>query len=440
MTMQDVRGRKVTVAGLGRFGGGIAVAQWLATQGACVTVTDKEPESKLRDSVQQLENLPITFKLGGHDERDFTSTDFVVASPAIPLNNPYLQAARRAGVPVTTEVKLFVERCPTTILGVTGTKGKSTTTALLGAMLKTRYTSWVGGNLGGSLLLDLPKIEKNHLVVLELSSYMLEHLKTLRWSPRVAVVTMITQDHLEWHGSFNAYVDAKANLLRFQRPDEFAVLPEDNAEALALADQTLGKVVLFGIKGRKRFELTIPGEHNQLNAQAAFAAAQLMGVAWDDAQRAARDFKGLPHRLQLVHESGGVRWYNDSIATIPEAAVAALDCFPRGRVIQIVGGADKHIPMDLMHHALAERAKAVLCVGDTGPTIGGAVSAAAARNNGAVPRVQVHQCGDLSTAVALARAIATSGDVVLLSTGCASYDQFHNFEHRGDVFARLARA
>src|SRR5688500_18046585 len=153
MTQQDVRGRKVTVAGLGRFGGGIADAQWLATQGACVTVTDKEPESKLRDSVKQLENLPITFRLGGHDESDFTSTDFVVASPAIPLNNPFLQAAKKAGVPVTTEVKLFVERCPTTILGVTGTKGKSTTTALLGAMLKTRYTTWVGGNLGGSLLL-----------------------------------------------------------------------------------------------------------------------------------------------------------------------------------------------------------------------------------------------------------------------------------------------
>ena len=432
--MDDVRGKTVTVFGLGRFGGGIAVAKWLVEQGATVRVTDLAPREKLEESVKQLERLPITFRLGSHAIEDFTGVDLVVASPAIPPSNEYLKAAHEKGVPVTTEIRLFVERCPAAaVLGVTGTKGKSTTTALLGEMLKTRYTTWVGGNLGGSLLPELPRIQKDHLVVLELSSYMLEHLGAVKWSPHVGVVTMITQDHLEWHGSFAKYVDAKGNLLRFQRPSDFAILPEHNADALAMADLTPARRVTFGLPGRKRFEFSVlPGEHNQINAQAAWAAAQVMGARWDDAQSAVRDFPGLPHRLELVHEKLGVRYYNDSIATIPEAAIAALDSFPPKRVVQIVGGYDKHLPMDAMCAALSERAKAVLTIGALGPTL-----AKKTRAMGGPATVQ--ECADLETAVHAAREIARPGDVVLLSTGCASYDQFTNFEQRGDRFAELAR-
>jgi UDP-N-acetylmuramoylalanine--D-glutamate ligase len=301
-------------------------------------------------------------------------------------------------------------------------------------MLKTPYKTWVGGNIGVSLLAELPNIRKDDLVVLELSSYMLEHLGAMRWSPHVGIVTMITQDHLEWHGSFANYLNAKGNLLRFQRPDDFAILPEHNAEALAMADLTPGRRVMFGLPGRKRFEFSVlPGEHNQINAQAAFAAAQVMGVTWDDAQRAVRDFPGLPHRLQLVHEHNGVRYYNDSIATIPEAAIAALDSFPSKHVIQIVGGHDKRLPMDAMCAALAQRAKAVLCIGHLGPTLAEKVRAMGSE-------ATVQDCGDLQTAVHTAREIARPRDVVLLSTGCASYDQFTNFQERGDRFAELARA
>ncbi|HEV2296390.1 MAG TPA: UDP-N-acetylmuramoyl-L-alanine--D-glutamate ligase [Tepidisphaeraceae bacterium] len=429
--MEKLSGKRVTVAGLGRFGGNIAASRWLVEQGAHVTVTDMAMAEKLADSVKQLDGLPITWRLGEHREKDFTDADLVVASPAIPTTNRYLQAATQAGVPVTTEIRLVVERCPATIVGVTGTKGKSTTTALLGEMLKTRHTTWVGGNIGGSLLFDLPKMKKTDVVLLELSSYMLEHLGALRWSPHVALVTMITADHLEWHGSFEKYVRAKANILAYQKPTDYAIMPEDNRPALTMADMTQGRVVLFGLKGRRRFELALPGEHNQLNAQGAFAAAQVMGVTWDDAQRAIRDFTGLPHRLQLVHTNDGVRYVNDSIATIPESAVMALDCFPRGRVIQIVGGADKHLDMTLLTAALADRAKAVLTIGRLGPELARQTRAAGAKD--------VAECGDLATAVARAKQIAVQGDVVLLSTGCASYDQFTNFEQRGDTFARLAR-
>lgn len=435
--MTDVRNKRVTVAGLGRFGGGIAVSRWLVEQGAArVLVTDKDPAEKLADSVRQLDGLPLEFALGGHREEDFTAADVVVTSPALPPTNPYLLAAKNAGVPVTTEIRLFVERCPCTILGVTGTKGKSTTSTLLHRMLSARYKTWLGGNLGGSLLADLPRMEKADLVVLELSSYMLWWLGGMRWSPHVGLVTLVTSDHLDWHGDVGAYVDAKRNLLRFQRPDDYAVVNEDDEVARQLADATPGKVVRFGLRDRRPFELKIPGRHNQLNAQGAFAAAGVLGVTWDEAQAAVREVEPLPHRLQLVHEACGVRWVNDSIATVPDAAVAALESFPPRRVIQIVGGYDNAAPVTALCNALAERAKAALCVGPAGKRIAQGLAGAALLRTGACG---VYDCGDLAAAVRTARAAATPGDVVLLSPGGKSFDEFSNFEQRGDAFARLAR-
>jgi UDP-N-acetylmuramoylalanine--D-glutamate ligase len=317
---------------------------------------------------------------------------------------------------------------------VTGTKGKSTTSALLGMMLQCRHRTWVGGNIGGSLLDKLPEIQKTHLVVLELSSYMLEHLRPMRWSPHVAVVTMVSQDHVEWHGSVEAYIDAKKNIVRFQKKDDVAVLCEEQVEAAGFTRDAGGRVVLYGIEGRKLFDLKLGGKHNQLNAQAAFAAADVFGVNWDEAQHAIRDFTGLPHRLQLVHEANGVQFYNDSIATIPEAAVAALESFPAKRVIQIVGGYDKKNPLGAMCAALTRHAKAVMCVGALGPQIARLMGQADIPSAAAV-----YECGDLPTAMKLGKSIAAPGDIVLLSPGCASFDQFTNFEARGDAFIRLAK-
>lgn len=429
-----LKDKRITVAGLGRFGGGIEVARWLVGQGAKVLVTDKESAEKLADSVAKLDGLPIEFRLGEHREADFTSADLVVTSPAIPPTNPYLVAAKNAKVPISTEIRLFIERCPATIVGVTGTKGKSTTSTLLGLMLQTRFNTFVGGNIGGSLLEKLPAMTKSDVVVLELSSYMLEHLRSLGWSPHVALVTMITNDHLEWHGSVDAYIDAKKNLVRFQKSSDFSVLGEDDPVSKSFADATDAKIVWYGVKDRKPFWLKLPGAHNQLNAQAAFAAAAVLGVSWEQAQDAIADFVGLPHRLQLVHEANGVRYFNDSIATIPEAAVAALESFPAKRVIQIVGGYDKKLDLSGMCDALARRAKAALCIGKTGTKISQTIQTIAVPD-----RAQVYDCIELTEAMKIARQIAEPGDVVLLSTGCASYDQFTNFESRGDAFAKLAR-
>ena len=436
MHMTEVRNKRVTVAGLGRFGGGIAVTRWLVEQGAAsVLVTDKDPAEKLADSVRKLDGLPVEFRLGEHRTEDFTAADLVVTSPALPPSNAYLKAALDAGVAVTTEIRLFVERCPCTIVGVTGTKGKSTTSTLLHRMLGARYKAWVGGNLGGSLLADLPRMNATDLVVLELSSYMLWWLGQMRWSPHVGLVTIVTSDHLEWHGTVQDYVDAKRNLLRFQRPDDYAVLNEEDEVGRELARNAAGKVVPYGLANRKPFELKLPGRHNQVNAQGAFAAAQVLGVTWDEAQAAVRDLDPLPHRLQLVHERDGVRWVDDSIATVPDAAIAALESFPPRRVVQIVGGYDNGSPVTALCNALAERAKAALCVGPTGKRI----AAGLAGSSLPAGACGVYDCGDLATAVKTARTVATPGDVVLLSTGCKSYDQFTNFEQRGDAFTRLAR-
>jgi UDP-N-acetylmuramoylalanine--D-glutamate ligase len=427
--MQEVGGKRVTVFGLGRFGGGIAVTRWLVEQGAEVLVADQEAAAKLADSVAQLKDLSVRFRLGDASKDDFSKADLIVASPAIPPHNEFLVAARAADVPITTEIRLFIERCPAEIFGITGTKGKSTTSAMLGAMLAQRFVTHVGGNIGGSLLATLPAMTASDRVVLELSSYMLEHLGAARWSPRVAMVTMLGSDHLEWHGSREAYVAAKKNILRFQRPQDDAVLNGDDPGAAALAIDAVGRVSLYSLSGCRPFSLRVPGRHNQLNAQGAFAAARLAGVTWEQAQAALADFPGLPHRLQLVHESDGVRWYNDSIATIPAAAVAALESFEAGSVIQIIGGKDKHLAIDALVAALNARAKAILCIGATGPMLAGALKG----------ERTVVECGDLPAAVAQARRVAAAGDIVLLSPGYPSYDQFVNFEQRGETFTRLAR-
>ena len=422
--------------GLGRFGGGIAVAKWLVGQGARVLVTDKDSRDSLADSIKQLAGLPIEFRLGEHRHEDFQNTSLVVASPAVPLNNLYLQTARAAGVPITTEIRLFLERCPAKrTLGVTGTKGKSTTTAMLGAMLAKKFRTHVGGNIGRSLLDILPQIAPDDLVLLELSSYMLEHLRPMRWSPHVALITMLAQDHLEWHGSVEAYLSAKAVLIEFQTPTDFAILNQNDHASQSLAQKTSAAVKWFGPTSAPEFILKIPGIHNQINAQGAFAAASCLGITWQEAQSALEEFQALPHRLELVHEENGVRYYNDSIATIPQAAIAALASFPARKVIQIVGGHLKGLSIIEMAKALATRAKAAICIGEKGPEI-----AAEIHRNAGPGALIVHQCSDLPCAIPIAKAIAQPGDIVLLSTGCKSYDQFTNFEQRGETFTRLVRA
>ena len=474
----DLNGKRVTVAGLGHFGGGAAAARWLAAQGADVLVTDTATADSLSESVAALAGVPLRYALGGHRIEDFAQADLIVASPAIPPTSEYLQAARAAGVPITTEIRLFVQRCRAKrIVGITGTKGKSTTTALLGKMLgvlswhgrpahvpshgrparvqggaKRRagkhgqdahatdhgrdahatiapVNVWVGGNLGVSLLDKLDEIQAEDVVVLELSSYMLHYLGEISWSPHVAVVTMVGTDHLAWHGSADAYLEAKRNIVRFQSEKDFAVVAASDKQSRDFGKLTRGTVIPYGKRANlpEAFAPLLPGRHNRDNERAAYAVAKRFGVYPDEAVKAVEDFAGLPHRLQLVHEAGGVRYYDDSIATIPEAAVVALKAFDAGTVHQIVGGFDKGLNLTPLIDALRERAKSALCIGALGPSIAGRVG----------EKATVFET--LEKAIFFAKRQAAAGEVVLLSPGCASYDQFANFQKRGELFSELAK-
>ncbi len=459
--MKDFTGQRVVVMGLGRFGGGVGVTRYLAGRGARVLVTDQLSAVELGESVERLADLKgVSLRLGGHVERDFAEADLVVVNPAVKRGggggeepSAFLRAAVAAGVTLTSEVRLLIEEVGLgegrkRVIGVTGTAGKSTTTAMIGHILRhVGITAHTGGNLGGSLLDQLdqrPGIEPDDVLVLELSSFMLEALRPLEWSPGVAVVANVTPNHLDWHGSFDAYARSKAVLLEHQKEGgDLAVL------GLSVRDR-LGSHVRAGtvawVDDRPGgaevsvSSLAIPGWHNRLNA--AFAVSAVVGVGVEEgvAMEAVRTFAGLPHRLQRVDsgaKGGAVRFINDSKATTPEATRLALDACDEaggGGVHLIVGGYDKGSDLTPLAEEAARRCRGVYTIGATGD----AFAAAAEAVGGGHARVV--RCGTLEVAVREAVTAAAAGDTVLLSPASASWDQFPHFEARGQAFLQCVRS
>ena len=426
-------GKRVTVVGLGRFGGGVGVTRWLCEQGAIVTVSDQADESALADSVAALAGCDVSLHLGAHHDADFVDTDLLVVNPAVPKDSPLIRAAEAAGVPRTSEINLFLQRCPARVVGITGSVGKSTTAVMTGEILSGRITTHVGGNIGGSLLGGLTEIQPDHVVVMELSSFQLEDLPLLGVSPQVAVVTNLQPNHLDRHGSFDAYAAAKKNIFAFQGGQDVLVLNRADAVLAGWAGDAPGKVDWFD-SADEPFELAVPGSHNQANAQAAWAVARQFGIDRADAAVALKAFHGLPHRLELVAERDGVRYVNDSKCTTPAGAMVALEAFDPRRCIIIVGGSDKGASFDELTGALVAGAKGVVAMGETGPAI---IESLKQRREGKPPATR--SAADLASAVEAARQLAESGDVVLLSPACASYDQFANYEQRGEAFVRLVK-
>ena len=434
----DLSGKRVTVMGLGRFGGGVGVTRYLVKQGADVLVTDQLKPDDLTDSLDKLEGLPIDYRLGEHNVSDFTTCDLVVANPAVKPDNRFLRAAEAAKIPITSEIRLLVEALPNRqrIIGVTGTAGKSTTTAMIGHILNQLgpHEAWVGGNIGGSLLDHLEDITPDDWVILELSSFMLHGLREGKWSPHIAVVTNINENHLDWHGSLTAYVADKQVILDYQDPVlDVAVLGPGVA---ALLNARTRQVHLHEAQAKlltTRKTLRLPGDHNRYNATLAVDTAQLVGVPRDQAEQAVVDFPGLPHRLQFVHEHNGVRYYNDSKCTTPEAAGLAIHSFKSDTVHVILGGYDKGSDLTSIDCLAAySRCAGVYTIGATGPVIHAAAKSASRS-------VLAVACGDLDTAVREAISRAKPGQVVLLSPACASWDQFDNYEQRGERFIDLVK-
>ena len=476
----DISGARVTVMGLGRFGGGVGVTRWLVAQGADVLVTDTEPADKLAAPLDQIRDLidrgAVRLALGGHNVSDFTATDLVIANPAVPKpwDNRFLRAAHAANVPITTEIRLVVERLPDwdRTIGVTGSAGKSTTTAMIAHALKPFAKQrgervYMGGNIGGSLLADIDAIKLGDWVVLELSSAMLYWLgagigyaTAPGWSPHVAIITNISANHLDWHAEFNHYADSKRNILRYQPAGRGQYIYVSSTPGSVPDDFVAGRAAETSWPVRDTdpelplIRPAIPGRHNALNAltaarAVAIATAESSGIAKADTRhhseaafaKTAATYPGLPHRLQFVADvplpgGGQARAFNDSKSTTPEATILAVKAFDddrsigANRVHLICGGYDKKIDLTPMVPAIA-RCAGVYAIGTTGPTIAQLVTAAGGR---------ARSVATLDDAVAAAREVLRPGDILLLSPACASWDQFTNFEERGDRFCALVIA
>lgn len=424
--MSELQGQRVTVMGLGRFGGGAGVTRWLVKQGAHVTLTDLAREEELRDSLAQLEDLRdrLTLRLGGHDAADFEDADLIVANPGVkrPWEDPFLKRARERGVAVTTEIELLVDRLPARerVIGITGTAGKSTTSAMIHAGLTGAGVSChFGGNIGGSLLGTT--IDAGDWVVLELSSAQLHWLNG--WSPGIAVVTNFASNHVDWHGSADHYRASKQSMLAHQRAGDRALLGP-GAEDWALAEGVATIPLLDAPAG-----VRTPGRHNARNAGAARSVcASAFGEDSPELCQAIAAFRGLPHRLQLVCELGGVAFYDDSKCTTPEGCAIAIEALGDRRIHLIAGGYDKGVPLGERFGAATRRVHALYAIGE--------MAGAVVKESRASRTVT---CGTLEHAVKEIAVRASAGDAVLLSPACASWDQFTNFVERGNRFVELVR-
>lgn len=440
MDTSTYAGKRVVVMGLGHFGGGIAVSRWLAEQGARVTVTDLANEKKLAEAVTELADLPLTLHLGGHTTSDLDDCDLLVISPAVPKDkSAFVAEALRRRIPISSEMNLFLERCPARrIVGITGSAGKSTTTAMFGAILKAAFPGeagprgWMGGNIGKSLLAELPRMGSEDVVALELSSFQLEDSARLAWSPHLALITNIQPNHLDRHGTFEAYADAKMNIVRFQKgTDSVYVHAADEALAERVkAVGAAGRLVRYDFDPAFAGDLQLPGRHNRMNAAGAIALARGLGI--DDAviREGLASFYGLPHRLEFVGEVDGVRYYNDSKSTTAESTQIALEAFDEP-VVMMVGGRGKGAPFDDLSRRLVEKAKAVVPYGETAPIFAELLGRFSRELNRPIP---VRTAARFDEAMSHARELAQPGDVVVLSPACTSYDLFNNYEERGDAF------
>lgn len=416
--------------------------------GCRVTGCDRTPREKLDEEVLELEKLGATLSVG-EGYLDNVEADVLFRTPGMHPGNPAIQALRQRGAKVTSEMEVFFEVCPCSLIAVTGSDGKTTTTTLVSKMLKASgKTVWLGGNIGTPLLPKCRQMKKDDFAVVELSSFQLMDMER---SPQRALITNLAPNHLDIHKDMQEYVDAKKNIFRFQGADGILVLNADNAitaqfrgngetrffsrkERTNCVWEENGVIYRRGEKLLESKEILIPGTHNIENYMAAIALVE--GLATDDAVRqVARTFGGVEHRIELVRVKDGVRFYNDSIASSPSRTIAGLRSFPE-KVILIAGGYDKHIPYDVLGPEICTHVKKLFLGGATGPKIREAVEDSPEYKPG-FPEIE--DCADFTAAVYAAAKAAREGDVVLMSPASAAFDQFKNFMVRGEYYKKLVK-
>jgi UDP-N-acetylmuramoylalanine--D-glutamate ligase len=446
----ELKGKRVLVVGLGKSGA--ASALFLKDHGARVTVSDTKTEAELAAEIPALLDAGIAVETGGHGERTFREQDLIVVSPGVPVDAPTLQTARSLGSPVIGEIELAARFMRAPMVAITGSNGKTTTTALTGEILKhAGFATEVGGNIGTPAITLVERAVPDGFVVLEVSSFQLETIQAFR--PKVAVVLNLTPDHLDRHRTFEAYVNAKARIFENQQADDVAVLNADDATCVGLAGRTKAQVYWFSRKkevangayvrdGRIFFrdraglheimpasEIRLKGAHNVENALAAISVAAVLGASPDKIREAVGSFKAVEHRIEYVATIGGVEYYNDSKATNVDATIKAVESFS-GNIHLILGGKDKGSDYSALNDLLRQRAKCVYTIGAAAAKIESQIKDAA----------EIVPAGTLEKAIRKAAAVAQPGDVVLLAPACASFDQFQSYEHRGRVFKETVRA
>ncbi|MGE5726789.1 MAG: UDP-N-acetylmuramoyl-L-alanine--D-glutamate ligase [Acidobacteriota bacterium] len=446
----NLKNQRVLVVGLGKSG--VASALFLKERGARVTVSDTKSEDELRGEIPKLLDAGVTVETGGHGERTFRGQELIVVSPGVPVDVPLLEQARELGIPVIGEIELAARFLKGRIVAITGSNGKTTTTALTGEVISMGgWESLVGGNIGTAAISLVEESTDDSYVVLEVSSFQLETIQAFH--PFIAVVLNITPDHLDRHSTFQAYVDAKARIFENQTSSDFAVLNADDPTCVGLASRTKARKVWFSRKkevetgalvrnaqivyrdgGQEHdimpvSEIKLKGSHNLENVLAAVCAGMLTETEPSRIRRAVQEFKAVEHRLEYVATVRGVEFYNDSKATNVDATIKALESFP-ANIHLILGGKDKGSDYTVLKPLLKERARRVY-------TIGAAAEKIESHLGGIV---EVVRAGTLDVAVKRAAASAESGDVVLLAPACASFDQFENYEQRGRVFKQTVQA
>ena len=449
----ELKDKRVLVVGLGKSG--VASALFLKAHGARVTVSDTKSGDELRNEIPVLLDHGITVETGGHGERTFRGQDLIVVSPGVPVDAPLLVQARSLGEVVIGEIELAAQFLPGPIVAITGSNGKTTTTSLTGEILTAGgLPTLVGGNIGTPAISLAERATRDDVVVLEVSSFQLETIQTFR--PKIAVVLNVTPDHLDRHRTLEVYVDAKARIFENQRRDDFAVLNQDDPTCEGMAARTRAQVFWFsrqkevqqgawvregsilfrdGTREHKTSqreimlvsEIPLKGAHNLENVLAAVCGGALMGCAPEKIRETVRDFKAVEHRLEFVATVRGVDYYNDSKATNVDATIKALESFP-ANIHLILGGKDKGSDYSVLNDLLRQRVKRVYTIG-----------AAAAKIESQIKNVEVVHAETLENALRKANAVAKPGDVVLLAPACASFDQFKNYEQRGQVFKEIVR-
>lgn len=457
--MSKYKGKKVLVVGFGLSG--VAVTQYMTKQGAKVTVTDLKQKSELMESVNALGDLKIEMELGRHNNKTFHTVDLIVVSPGVPLNIKPLEEAREKNIPIMSEIDLAAGALQEPVVAVTGTNGKTTTTTLIGEMFKAdEKPVFVGGNIGKPLLnYALEEGKKYEAVVAELSSFQMELTEKL--VPAVAVFTNLEEDHMDRYSDFGAYVAAKKRLLKACDRNSFVILNHDCPNISKFAEECPGKLIWFTksnpltiggafaenfsgayynapnkqvvtkINGKEEtFDLAqfrLFGEHNRENLMAAICAARIMGVSAKAIQAVINTFKGVAHRLEFTRRKDGVYFFNDSKGTNVMSVQRSLAAFNSNSIILIAGGKDKNMDFVPLVPLVQSKCKILILLGEAKEKINRAIGDFA----------ETYLVGTFEEAVLLAYQKSRSGDIILLSPGCSSYDMFRNFEERGDYFKKL---